>query len=213
MFKLLFIFLCVIFCLSGCSNNTLQNNNIESTNNTSNTANITNNINNLDTSENTTQENKKAVEEEISSYSSNILSSNANRQRNVELACSTLSGTIVKPGEEFSFCNTLGQATAEAGYKKAEIFDSDGDSILGYGGGKCQISSTLYNAVLALDKLEVTEREPHSKKVYYVPEGKDAAVAYGSVDFKFINHYDFDIKIGADANTQSITVKIFKITT
>lgn len=75
-------------------------------------------------------------------------------------------------GETFSFCNTVGKATSEAGYQKADIFDSDGNVTKGYGGGNCQISSTLYNAVLALPSLSIVERHEHSKKVYYVPVRK-----------------------------------------
>ena len=63
-----------------------------------------------------------------------------------------------------------GQATPEAGYEKAEVFETDGDIIHDYGGGKCQVSSTLYNAVLAVPNLTVIERHPHSRKVMYVEE-------------------------------------------
>lgn len=114
-------------------------------------------------------------------------------------------------GETFSFCNTVGKATPERGYQKADIFDKDGNVIKGYGGGNCQISSTLYNAVLSLSSISIVERHEHSKKVYYVPEGKDAAVAYGSIDFKFKNNYDYDIKIYAISSTNNINVKIVKL--
>lgn len=114
-------------------------------------------------------------------------------------------------GETFSFCNTVGKATPEAGYQKADIFDKDGNVTKGYGGGNCQISSTLYNAVLSLPSLTVIERHEHSKEVYYVPLGKDAAVAYGSIDFKFRNDYDYDIKIYASNTTNSIDIRIVKL--
>ena len=91
------------------------------------------------------------------------------------------------------------------------MFDSNGNVIKGYGGGNCQISSTLYNAVLKLSDLSIIERHEHSKKVYYVEEGKDAAVAYGSVDFKFKNNYKNDIKIYCSASKYKIDVKIEKI--
>ena len=70
--------------------------------------------------------------------------------------------------------------------------------------GNCQVSSTLYNAVLALPSLTVLERHEHSNEVYYVPLGKDAAVSYGSIDFKFRNDYDYDIKIYASKFTHNI---------
>ncbi len=114
-------------------------------------------------------------------------------------------------GETFSFCDTVGKATPEEGYEKADIFDKDGNVTKGYGGGNCQISSTLYNAVLNLSNIKIVERHEHSKKVYYVEEGKDAAVAYGSIDFKFKNNYDYDIKIYASATTNNINIRIVKI--
>ena len=78
-------------------------------------------------------------------------------------------------------------------------------------GGNCQISSTLYNAVLNIPNLSIIERHEHSKKVYYVPEGKDAAVAYGSIDFKFQNNNDYDIKIYAEPTTNEINIRIVKL--
>lgn len=118
---------------------------------------------------------------------------------------------LLNRGETFSFCNTVGKATPDKGYQKADIFDKDGNVTKGYGGGNCQISSTLYNAVLKLSNLSVVERHEHSKKVYYVPVGKDAAVAYGSIDFKFKNNYDHDIKIYASADTNNIYIRIVKV--
>ena len=118
---------------------------------------------------------------------------------------------MFNPGETFSFCNTLGPASPKAGYEKADIFDSDGNIIKEYGGGKCQVSSTLYNAVLASTGLTVIERSEHSRKVTYVPEGKDAAVAYGSVDFKFKNNNSYPIKIYASSTNDEVSISIFSI--
>ena len=114
-------------------------------------------------------------------------------------------------GEIFSFCNTLGPAKPSEGYQKADTFDSDGDIYQEYGGGKCQVSSTLYNAVLQVEGLEIIERHSHSNYVPYVEEGKDAAVSYGSVDFKFKNNNNFSIKIIAEANPDNIVVTIIKV--
>ena len=80
-----------------------------------------------------------------------------------------------------------------------------------FGGGNCQVSSTLYNAVLATPGLVVTERHAHSNNVPYVQKGKDAAVAYGSYDFKFRNDYDYSIKIYASNTRDSIDIRIVKI--
>ena len=78
----------------------------------------------------------------------------------------------------------------------------------GFGGGNCQVSSTLYNAVLEVPSLEVTERHEHSNDVPYVEDGKDAAVAYGSYDFKFVNNTGNDIKIKASTDNSSVTITI-----
>lgn len=80
-----------------------------------------------------------------------------------------------------------------------------------FGGGNCQVSSTLYNAVLATPNLNVTERHEHSNNVPYVPKGKDAAIAYGSYDFKFRNDTGNDIKINCSTDGQSITTSIITL--
>ena len=167
---------------------------------------------NFETNNNNVSENTKSYEEELSSFSTKIYTPNDSaRQNNITITCSKLNGKIVKPGETFSFCNTVGKATPEGGYQKADVFDKNGNTIKAYGGGNCQISSTIYNAVLALPSLTVVERHQHSKEVYYVPLGKDAAVAYGSVDFKFRNDYDYSIKIYVSNTRDSIDVRIVKI--
>ena len=152
-----------------------------------------------------------SVEEDLSNFSTKIYSKDPNRQNNLNITSSILNGKTVEPGKTFSFTQTVGKATSKKGYKKADIYDKDGNKIKGYGGGNCQISSTLYNAVLLLPSLNVTERHPHSKKVPYVKEGKDAAVAYGSIDFKFVNNYDFPIKIYCSVNSKNVSIRIVKI--
>ena len=152
------------------------------------------------------------TETDLSSFSTKIYTPNDEaRQTNITITCSKLNEKVINPKETFSFCNTVGKATPEEGYQKADIFDKNGNTIKGYGGGNCQISSTLYNAVLQLSSLTIIERHEHSKKVYYVPEGKDAAVAYGSIDFKFRNDYDYSIKIYCTNTRDSIDVRIVKI--
>lgn len=78
-------------------------------------------------------------------------------------------------------------------------------------GGNCQVSSTLYNAVLELPSISVLERHEHSNKVYYVPSGKDAAISYGNIDFKFRNDYDYDIKIYSSNTANTVDIKIMKL--
>ena len=104
-----------------------------------------------------------------------------------------------------------GPAKPENGYKKADTFDNDGDIIQEYGGGKCQVSSTLYNAVKSLPGIEIIERHEHSNSVPYVEKGQDAAVAFGSVDFKFKNNNNYSLKILANATEDEVTIRIVKI--
>lgn len=106
------------------------------------------------------------------------------------------------------FVILYGQATTAKGYQKADIFDKDGNKKKGLGGGNCQISSTLYNAVLAVPSLSVTERHAHSNYVPYIQKGKDAAVAYGSYDFKFVNKSGNDIVIHCSSNGSTVDVSL-----
>lgn len=87
-------------------------------------------------------------EEELATFSTKIYSTDSARQNNVQITCNTLNNSIVKNGDTFSFCNTVGQSSTSKGYQKADIFDSNGNKKKGLGGGNCQVSSTLYNAVL-----------------------------------------------------------------
>ena len=184
-----------------------------STNSSENTNENSSKTENSGTSSNVVEEKpKQAVETQISTFSTKIYTKDSGRQNNLQITCSTLNNTIVKAGDTFSFCATVGQATSSKGYEKADIFDRNGNKIQGYGGGNCQISTTLYNAVLAVPTLVVTERHEHSNDVPYIQEGKDAAVAYGSYDLKFRNDSGNDIKILASTNSDSITTTINSIT-
>lgn len=158
------------------------------------------------------QEQPQPVEKEIASFTTKIVTKDSSRQKNIGITCNTLNGTIVEPGATFSFCNTVGQATTAKGYQKADIFDENGKKKKGLGGGNCQISSTLYNAVLSVPTLKVTERHAHSNKVPYIESGKDAAVAYGSCDFKFQNNTGYRIKILATTSGSEVTTQIISIT-
>lgn len=86
-----------------------------------------------------------------------------------------------------------------------------GNKKKGLGGGNCQISSTLYNAVLTIPSLKVIERHEHSNKVPYAKKGKDAAVAYGSYDFKFQNNSGNDIKLTLNVTSDNVTATIYKL--
>lgn len=120
---------------------------------------------------------------------------NRNRAENIKIGISKINGLILGPGDVFSFNEVVGPRTADAGYKAAHIYEA-GRVIDGVGGGICQVSSTLYNAVLFSD-LQVIERRNHMFTVGYVPKGVDATVSYGEVDFKFKNSTRWPVKINA----------------
>ena len=121
-----------------------------------------------------------------------------------------MTNTERKPGETFSFCNIVGKATKEKGYQEADIY-VEGEKQQGLGGGNCQVSTTLYNAIIKVEGLEIVERHEHSGYVPYIEKGKDAAVAYGSYDFKFKNNTNKIIKIVMECKEQDITAKIIEI--
>ena len=124
--------------------------------------------------------------------------------------CNKLNGTTVNNNDTFSFCQTTGPSTAEEGYKEATVF-LDGKKVQALGGGNCQISSTLYNAVLSVPDLKVIERHEHGRDVSYVPDGKDAAVSYGSIDFKFKNNTGKEIKLYFSTDDITLNVRIVKL--
>lgn len=122
-------------------------------------------------------------------------SSKKNRLSNIQLALSSINGLCLQPGEEFSFNEVVGKRTAERGYKVATAY-SAGEVTEELGGGICQVSTTLFNAVVKSD-LEITERHNHSIPVSYVDKGKDATVSWGAQDFKFKNNTDAPVYIVA----------------
>lgn len=148
-------------------------------------------------------------ETEIANFSTMIYNKNQDRQNNITIACQTLSTKEVQPGETFSFCDTVGKATHAKGYEEADIY-VDGKKEQGLGGGMCQVSTTLYNAVLQVPELEVVERHQHSGHVPYVQAGNDAAIAYGAYDLKFKNNTSNVIKIVMENTPDNITAKIIK---
>ena len=131
----------------------------------------------------------------MGTYTSDFRSSGSGRSSNVSRATNLINGIVLNPGDEFSYCSTVGPVTKANGYAEATVYMNN-KAVPGIGGGLCQVSSTLYNAVLLAD-LEVTERVNHSLPVSYVPKGRDATVASGSIDFKFKNNYNYPIKIVA----------------
>ncbi|MDR3239865.1 MAG: VanW family protein [Clostridiales bacterium] len=131
----------------------------------------------------------------------------ANRNTNIRLATKAISGVLVKPGQNFSFNQTIGNTTAAKGYTVAPIY-VNGKVSTGIGGGICQVSSTLYNAVLNAG-MKVVERHPHSLPVSYVPKGKDATVSYPGVDFRFQNTTKNNLYVTASFEGYTLTVSLY----
>ena len=132
-----------------------------------------------------------------------------NRSHNIALAAKSINGTILLPGETFSYNETIGNPNKANGYKLGTAY-SGGKVVESYGGGVCQVSSTLYNSVLYAN-LEIVQRYNHSYTVNYVPAGRDATVSYGGKDFKFKNTRKYPIKIVASARNGVVSVSIMGI--
>ncbi len=134
------------------------------------------------------------------------ISGSADRHHNIALAAQGVSNVLLWPGERFSFNDIVGPRSPERGYLPAPVFLMGGHGI-DFGGGVCQVASTLYNAAL-MAGLHIDERHPHSKPVHYVPEGRDATVAYPGVDLRFTNNKEGPVIIRAGVSGSSLWVKI-----
>ena len=145
----------------------------------------------------------------IETFSTRYDASNYSRSKNLQIAASKINGTVLMPGEIFSFNNVVGERTVSEGYENAAIY-SNGQVVNGLAGGICQISSTLYNVVL-LSNLEIVERFNHSFTTSYVAAGRDATVVYGIKDFKFKNTRNYPIKIEASVSAGVVTFSIYGI--
>lgn len=141
------------------------------------------------------------------SFTTTFSASDANRNFNIARAASILSGTVLYSGEKFSFSDIVGYTNQANGYKEATVYTSAGTDT-GYGGGVCQVSTTVYNAAL-FSYMKITERHNHSYTVGYVPLGQDAAVSDGGYNMCFINTRNNPIKVVASTTSNSITVSIY----
>lgn len=148
------------------------------------------------------------VKDVLGSYHTDYSSSAAGRCQNIERAVSLINGTILYPGEEFSVANTIGPTDEANGYALAGAYEN-GQTVEAYGGGVCQVSTTLYNAVL-FSELEVTVRSPHSMLVSYVEPSRDAAIAIDSgKDFRFANNTDAPIYIEGYTSNKQLYFNIY----
>lgn len=149
----------------------------------------------------------EAFPDMLSKFSTSFTSSNSNRSTNIRLAAQKINGTVLMPGETFSYNQVVGKRTAAAGFKPAPAYFG-GEVVQEYGGGICQVSSTLYNAVLYAN-LEITERTNHGFKPSYVTPGLDATVSWGGPDFKFTNNRDYPIRISCDTSGKILKIYIY----
>jgi Uncharacterized vancomycin resistance protein len=151
-----------------------------------------------------TQQDLKNAKNIIGSYSTWFHGSSA-RYENIETALKSINNTVVWPGDEFSFNETTGPRTAERGYLPAPIILNGGFD-MDYGGGVCQVASTVYNAAL-MAGMPIIERHRHTKPVHYVPEGRDATVNYGALDLRFKNNRAGPVIIKTSMNNSRIYVE------
>lgn len=142
----------------------------------------------------------------ISSYST-VFSPSADNATNISLAAKSISHTLLMPGDTFSFNDIVGNTTLEKGYVYAPVIVNS-KIVQGVGGGVCQVSSTLYNAIL-LAGLSASERQPHSKPSKYVPLGMDATIDWGNIDFKFENTLPYPIYIVASTYNGTLCVDLY----
>lgn len=134
---------------------------------------------------------------------------NVDRTTNLKLAANKINGVVLLPNEEFSYNKVVGERTISAGYKMAATY-SGGKVVDGLGGGICQISSTLYDAVVFAN-LNVTTRRNHQFVTSYLPAGKDATVVWGSQDFKFVNSRKYPVRVVATVEGGNATIQIWGI--
>ena len=149
----------------------------------------------------------EAFPDQLASFSTNYNTRDSDRTTNLRLAANKVNGTVLMPGETFSYNKVVGQRTIAAGYKEAPIY-VNGQVVDGLGGGICQISSTLYNAVIYAN-LDIVTRSNHQFVPSYVTASRDATVVYGATDFQFKNNRKYPIKIMCSVSGGVASVRIF----
>lgn len=150
---------------------------------------------------------ESGVKDLLGIYTTYFNKHDINRTANIRLATEKINGTLLQPGEVFSYNKIVGPRDAQHGFKEAlEIVD--GEFVSGIGGGVCQVSSTLYNAILYAG-LQIIERTNHSKPLSYVPLARDATVAYGYLDFQFTNNSTVPVLILAEVQGGQLKMGVF----
>ena len=145
----------------------------------------------------------------VTSVTLNSPRSGENRNHNLWLACNTINGTVLRPGETFDWFKVVGQASDLKGYRVAIVYQGT-QSVLGSGGGVCQVSTTLYQASRNMG-LQIVERHQHSKPVSYTTLGNDATVYYGAQNLKIRNNKGYSVKLVMSASGGSTTCKIYRV--
>ncbi len=147
-----------------------------------------------------------AFPDTLGTFTTTYGTADVNRNANIALAAQSINSVVVMPGETFSYNDLIGECSTARGYKVSTVY-LNGELSTGIGGGICQVSTTLYNAVLRAN-LEIVQRRNHSLGVTYVPAGQDAMVNIGTSDFKFKNNREYPVKVIAYVNPGSVTCAI-----
>ena len=143
----------------------------------------------------------------LSTFTTYYGTGDVNRNTNIALAAKSINNVVLMPGEVFSYNTLIGDCSTKNGYRAATIY-LNGELSTGVGGGICQVSTTLYNAVLR-SNLEIVQRRNHSLGVTYVPAGQDAMVSIGTSDFQFKNNREYPVKVVAYTGKGSVTCQIY----
>lgn len=156
-----------------------------------------------------TQEQLAVIKDLIGTFTTDYKSSDWGRAQNVENGASKISGVVLYPGDEFSVYEACNPFTKENGYELAGAYNN-GDTVESFGGGICQVSTTLYNAVLNAE-MEIVKRFNHSMVVSYVDPAADAAIAGTYKDLRIKNNYDFPILIEGVCKNRKITFNVYGV--
>lgn len=151
----------------------------------------------------------KNIKDIIGEFSTVFNAQVAGRSKNIDIATNSITHTLLMPGEEFSFNQKTGPRGIKEGYQEAPVI-VNGQLVPGVGGGICQVSTTLYNAVVRAN-LEISNRRNHSIPVGYVPLGHDATVSYGYIDFKFINNRKYPVYIESYISGNRVFTKLYGV--
>lgn len=149
----------------------------------------------------------KSINTKIGSFSTNYATSSQARATNIYVATKNVNGTLIMPGDTFSFNEVVGERTKARGYQEAPVIVNQ-KLESGLGGGICQVSSTLYNAILQAN-IKTTERAHHTFPSHYVEKGLDATVDWGNIDLKFKNTFDYPIYIEAGTSNKNVYFDIY----